>query len=212
MPSVSGTVALVKIQNYTCCVNACTMTIRWRLCYTEEFLGSEGLICAYSVVLPLDDLVTFCGLGRHLQLARSACFQLLDLTHANADKSEKRESTGVCLGLYDGTVKLDCWIRSPWLGQICGWTWRHAPPCALRRGSPCPGRSLSAGWIAPWRSRQGRDLPGNHRTQGPRTMPQSPGSSRGSRAMRRGHRCRQKEDINKEGAVLTCNIKETQKL
>lgn len=172
----------------------------------DEFFGGTGRMGAYSVVLSLDDLVIFCGLGRHLQLARSACFQLLDLTHANAGKSEKRESIGVCLGLrwYGRANLLTC---SPWLGQICGWTWCRAPPCALRRGSPCPGRSPSAGWIAPWRSRQGQDLPGIPRTPEPRMTPQSPGSSPGSRAMKRGHRWRQKEAIKTMKVQSSkCNI------
>lgn len=58
-------------------------------------MDSEGLIRAYSVVLPLDDLVALCGLGRHLQPAGGACLQLLDLPPADADKSEECKSNGV---------------------------------------------------------------------------------------------------------------------
>lgn len=52
----------------------------------------DELISTYSVVLPLDDLIAFCGLGCHLQPARSACFQLLYLTHTDAGKSEEKKS------------------------------------------------------------------------------------------------------------------------
>lgn len=51
----------------------------------------DELISTYSVVLPLDELIAFCGLGCHLQPARSACFQLLYLTHTDAGKSEEKK-------------------------------------------------------------------------------------------------------------------------
>lgn len=44
----------------------------------------------YSVVLSLDDLISFCGLGGHLQSAGSARLQLLHLTHMDTAGSENK--------------------------------------------------------------------------------------------------------------------------
>lgn len=52
---------------------------------TEEALkDGKQLINTYSVILPLNEVIALGGLGCHLQPARSACFQLLYLTHADA--------------------------------------------------------------------------------------------------------------------------------
>lgn len=51
------------------------------------------LISTYSVVLPLNDLLRICGLGRHLQPARSSCFQFFDLADEQKGSSLSKEHT-----------------------------------------------------------------------------------------------------------------------
>ena len=53
----------------------------------KERIGRE--ISTYSVILSLNDLVGFRGLGCHLQPARTACFQLLYLTHTDTADRDK---------------------------------------------------------------------------------------------------------------------------
>lgn len=57
----------------------------------DEPIGREdvaGLVSTYSVVLPLNDFLRICGLGRHLQPAWSSCFQFFDL-------SDEQKSSGL---------------------------------------------------------------------------------------------------------------------
>lgn len=54
----------------------------------------------YSVVLSLDDLVGFCGLGGHLQPARSSCFKLLYLTHIIEEKRLKTSFIYMLIRVY----------------------------------------------------------------------------------------------------------------
>lgn len=136
----------------------------------------------YSVILPLNSFIRLCGFGRHLQPARGTCFQFFDLSDRGRSLTFSAHAEHASLSQLSSSKSI-----TPSWGRICGGTLLHAPPCSPLHGWPCPGRSPAAGWSAPWWWHRDPGWPENPHTPGPHTTPQSPGSSQGSRATKRGH-------------------------
>lgn len=160
--------------------------------------SSGWMINTYSVVLPLNHFIRFCGFGRHLQPARSSCFQLFDLSDRSRSWSSSADAEPASLRHLSTFAS-----HTPLRGRICGGTSLRAPPCNLQRGWPCPGQSPAAEWSGPWWWHRDPGWPGNPHTPEPHTMLQSPGSFPGSKATKRGHHCRTKEGSNRRRRFST---------
>jgi len=57
--------------------------------------------CTYGVVLFLDDLIGLCGLGGHLQPARSTRLQLLHLPHVTTPSAAQSNSNTQNKGVWE---------------------------------------------------------------------------------------------------------------